>query len=137
MQRRMVNEVLAEELRHRCMRWRWRRGFRPEKLRLDLYSNGMYKCCMEDTNLKDERLQVRLDGQSKQILQRAASYRSKGVSQFVLSTALAEAEKIIREHEAITLSKPDWARLLDTLAHPPKPNKALRKAYAVYAKAKA
>jgi uncharacterized protein (DUF1778 family) len=92
---------------------------------------------MNDTATKDERLQVRLDEQSKEILQRAASYRRKGVSQFVLSTALAEAEKVIREHEAITLSNQDWTALLDALAKPPAPNRALRKAFAAYIKAKA
>jgi uncharacterized protein (DUF1778 family) len=92
---------------------------------------------MADTATKNDHLQIRLDLQSRQILQRAASYRRKGVSQFVLSTALAEAEKIIREHEAIALSNNDWKTLLDALADPPAPNKPLRKAFAVYIKAKA
>jgi uncharacterized protein (DUF1778 family) len=92
---------------------------------------------MADIASKDNRLQVRLDIQSKQILQRAAGYRRKGVSQFVLSTALVEAEKIIREHEAMTLSGRDWTALLNALAHPPAPNKTLRKAFAAYGKAKA
>jgi uncharacterized protein (DUF1778 family) len=91
---------------------------------------------MGDIAAKDNRLQVRLDVRSKQILQRAASYRRKGVSQFVLSTALAEAEKVIREHEAVTLSSGDWRALLEALANPPAPNKTLRKTFAAYLKAK-
>ena len=46
---------------------------------------------------KDERLQVRLDAQAKSVLQRAAGYRHETVSQFVLSTALEQAERVIRE----------------------------------------
>jgi uncharacterized protein (DUF1778 family) len=42
---------------------------------------------------------VRLDAASKSVLQRAARYRRKTVSQFVLATALKEAEKVIRENE--------------------------------------
>jgi len=83
---------------------------------------------------KDDRLQVRLDAKSKSALQRAASYRHKTVSQFVLATALEEAEKVIRENEAVTLSGPDWKFFLDALTKPPKPNAALRKAFAKYKK---
>src|SRR3546814_815800 len=64
---------------------------------------------------KDDRLQVRLDAESKSVLQRAASYRHKTVSQFVLATALEEAEKVIRENEIVTLSGPGWKLFYDAL----------------------
>lgn len=81
---------------------------------------------------KDDRLQVRLDAESKSVLQRAASYRHKTVSQFVLATAMEEAEKVIRENEIVTLSSPDWKLFYDALTSPPAPNAALRKAFAKY-----
>ena len=84
---------------------------------------------------KDDRLQVRLDAASKSVLQRAAGYRHKTVSQFVLATALEEAEKVIRENEIVTLSNPDWKLFYDALTDPPPPNTALRKAFARYRKA--
>jgi uncharacterized protein (DUF1778 family) len=84
---------------------------------------------------KDDRLQVRLDAESKSVLQRAAGYRHKTVSQFVLATALEEAEKVIRENEIVTLSGPDWKVFYDALTDPPAPNAALRKAFAKYKKA--
>jgi uncharacterized protein (DUF1778 family) len=87
------------------------------------------------TEPKQERLQVRLDTQAKGVLQRAASYRHKTLSQFVLSTALEEAERIIRENEVVTLSNPDWKAFYDALTDPPAPNAALRKAYDRYRKA--
>lgn len=83
---------------------------------------------------RDDRLQVRLDAASKSVLQRAASYRRKTVSQFVLSTALEEAEKVIRENEVVSLSGTDWTLFLDALTNPPPPNAALRKAFAKYQK---
>ncbi len=83
---------------------------------------------------KDDRLQVRLDAETKHMLQRAASYRHKTVSQFVLATALEEAEKVIRENEVVTLSGPDWKIFYDALTNPPEPNAALRKAFAKYKK---
>lgn len=83
---------------------------------------------------KDDRLQVRLSAEAKTVLQRAANYRHKTVSQFVLTTALAEAEKVIRENEAVTLSAADWKVFYDALNNPPAPNAALRKAFAKYQK---
>jgi uncharacterized protein (DUF1778 family) len=83
-------------------------------------------------DIKDDRLQVRLDVEAKAMLQRAAGYRHKTVSQFVLATALEEAEKVIRENEAVTLSRPDWKIFYDALVNPPTPNPALRKAFAKY-----
>ncbi len=83
---------------------------------------------------KDDRLQVRLDAEAKNMLQRAASYRHKTVSQFVLATALEEAEKVIRENEVVTLSGPDWKIFYDALTNPPEPNAALRKAFAKHKK---
>ena len=84
---------------------------------------------------KDDRLQVRLDAESKSVLQRAASYRHETVSQFVLATAMEEAEKVIRENEVVTLSGPDWKVFYDALTDPPAPGAALRKAFAKYKKA--
>lgn len=84
---------------------------------------------------RNDRLQVRLDARSKSALQRAASYRHKTVSQFVLATALEEAERVIRENEVVTLSGPDWKVFYDALTKPPAPNAALRRAFAKYKKA--
>lgn len=84
---------------------------------------------------RNDRLQVRLDAASKSVLQRAASYRRKTVSQFVLATALEEAEKVIRENELVNLSGADWTIFFDALTNPPPPNAALRRAFARYQKA--
>ncbi|WP_417252610.1 DUF1778 domain-containing protein [Castellaniella sp.] len=83
---------------------------------------------------KDDRLQVRLNAEAKTVLQRAAHYRHKTVSQFVLTTALVEAEKVIRENEAVTLSAVDWKVFYDALNNPPAPNAALQKAFAKHQK---
>ncbi|GAA4349309.1 DUF1778 domain-containing protein [Variovorax defluvii] len=85
---------------------------------------------------KEGRLQIRLDATSKGVLQRAANYRHKTVSQFVLATALEEAERVVRENEVASLSSADWTIFFDALVDPPPPNAELRKAFAKYQKAK-
>jgi uncharacterized protein (DUF1778 family) len=92
---------------------------------------------LQTAEIMGERLQVRLNASAKGALQRAADYHHKSVSQFVLATALKEAEKVIRENEVITLPAADWAVFFDALPNPPPPNAALRKAFAKYQKQKA
>ena len=92
---------------------------------------------LQTAEIKENRLQVRLDARSKGALERAANYRRKSVSQFVLATALKEAEKVIRDHEIVSLSAADWTVFFDALTNPPPPNAALRKAFAKYQKQRA
>jgi uncharacterized protein (DUF1778 family) len=84
--------------------------------------------------IKEDRLQVRLDADAKRTLERAAVYRRKTVSQFVLGTALDEAQRVIRDNETASLSDRDWKRFYDALVDPPKPNAALRRAFQRYRK---
>lgn len=87
------------------------------------------------TEAKHERLQIRLDARAKNVLQRAAGYRRKALSQFVLGAALEEAERVIQENEVATLSGADWQVFYDALANPPAPNTTLREAFTRYRRA--
>ena len=85
---------------------------------------------------KDARLQVRLDVRAKNTLQRAADYSHKSISQFVLSTALENAERIISKHEVVALSDRDWRVFYDALTKPSAPNAKLKQAFKRYRKAR-
>ena len=77
------------------------------------------------------RLSLRLDaGAKRKIEQEAATFAQRSVSSFVLASALASAEKIIGDHETLTLSDQDRDRLFAALLDPPPPNRALRSAFA-------
>ena len=56
---------------------------------------------------KDERINLRLNRNTKQMLERAASFEGQTISKFVLSSALARAEKTIQEHEIMILNARD------------------------------
>lgn len=76
------------------------------------------------------RLSLRLDAEAKRKIERAATVAQRSVSSFVLTSALASAEKIIETHETLTLSDQDRDRLFAALLNPPPPNQALRSAFA-------
>ncbi len=89
----------------------------------------------KDTSTKADRMQIRIDSRSKKIIQKAANYSEKPLSQFVVSHTLTAAERVIEEHEKINLSKADWNLFFDTLENPPKPNRKLKSAFKRYRQA--
>ena len=74
---------------------------------------------------KNERINLRLKQSAKNLIERAATFEGKTVSSFILSSALASAEKTIRDHESIRLNEQDAQRFFDALAKPVRFNKKL------------
>lgn len=72
-----------------------------------------------------ERLEMRLPPDDKGLLVRAAQIEGVKLGQFVLGPALAHARKVIAGTEQVTTSARGYRDLLDALANPPKPTKAL------------
>ena len=83
---------------------------------------------MTATVAKNERINLRLRQSAKQLIERAATFEGKTVSDFILSSALASAEKTVREHESIRLGAQDAQRFFDALAKPVELNKKLTEA---------
>ena len=81
---------------------------------------------------RTERVQMRVDPAAKRRLKRAAALSNTTVSAFVASHALEAADRVIRECKRIVISDRDWDLFIDTLADPPEPNAALRKAWATH-----
>lgn len=84
---------------------------------------------MGNAAVKQSRLNIRCDSRAREILDKAATYTHVSVSEFVLSRALASAEKIVEENACITLGPVDFQAFLDALDAPVKPNAALKKAF--------
>ncbi len=84
---------------------------------------------METTTLKESRLNIRCDSHTRQLLDKAASYEHVSISEFVLSNALASAERVVQNHESITLKPKDFEAFLVALDKPSKPNAALKRAF--------
>nr|WP_256548387.1 DUF1778 domain-containing protein [Xenorhabdus bovienii] len=61
---------------------------------------------------------MRLQDRAKRMLERAASFEGKTVSNFILTSALEYAEKTIHEHEVMQLNHQDSEAFLNALDRP-------------------
>lgn len=73
-------------------------------------------------------MEARLTPEQKMLIERAAAYEGRSVTDFVVDTLQSEARKVVEGHEAIRLNAAQSRRLVDALLKPAKPNAALRKA---------
>ncbi|WP_118984876.1 type II toxin-antitoxin system TacA family antitoxin [Photorhabdus sp. CRCIA-P01] len=78
---------------------------------------------------KQDRINLRLKHSAKEILERAASFEGKTVSNFILTSALTHAEKTIHEHEVMNLNNRDSEAFFNALAKPARFNKKLADAF--------
>ncbi len=78
---------------------------------------------------KQERINLRLKHDAKKALERAASFEGKTVSNFILTSALAHAEKTIHEHEVMSLNNRDSEAFFNALGKPVRFNKKLAAAF--------
>lgn len=82
--------------------------------------------------LKSERVQLRIDQQSKRLLEQAAGLANMSVSSFVAACALEAATRLIQERQRLVVSSEEWDHFLKVLAEPPEPADALRRALAAH-----
>lgn len=77
---------------------------------------------------RSERIQARATKRAKDVLERAAAVQGVSLSDFIISTALEQANKSLQAHEQLELSARDSRAFAEALINPPAPNEALSKA---------
>jgi uncharacterized protein (DUF1778 family) len=90
---------------------------------------------MRTATAKQERISARVPHEVYETLCRAAELTGATVNQFLVQSALKEAQAVIEREEVIRLSPRDWSWLLDLLENPPPPNARLQAALERYQKA--
>ena len=89
-----------------------------------------------DTNKKSsrkiERLAVRLSAEVKDMLELAAEYSGRSLSDFVLASAVTAARDSIERHDRMRLTKEDREVFLAAFSGDMEPNDALIKAVREY-----
>lgn len=91
-----------------------------------VYGDLPYTGFMAETTA---RLEARLPMEVHALLKRAAEIEGRTLTDFVVSAARNAAYKTIEQTEIIRLSVEDQRRLAQALLNPPKPNRALKKAF--------
>jgi uncharacterized protein (DUF1778 family) len=69
---------------------------------------------------RTERLDIRISPAAKRLLLGAAKLRHKSLSEFVLDTALTEAENTLAEKRLYTLGEGAWGAFVQALDAPPR-----------------
>jgi uncharacterized protein (DUF1778 family) len=78
---------------------------------------------------RTEKLDLRLSRAAKQTLQAAARASRKSVSQFVLDTALSEAEERLADRRVFTLDNKSWEAFIAALDAPPRRHPRLERLF--------
>lgn len=86
--------------------------------------------------IKTARIEARLTPEQKELIERAAAYEGQKVSEFILRSTSEAAKRVIEEHEVIRLNGEQSRTLVNVLLNPPKPNKAMKKAFKEYQQTK-
>ena len=74
------------------------------------------------------RLEARITSEQKNLIERAAAYEGRTVSDFVLHSVQQAAKSVIQEHEVLRLNRVQSEAFVEALLNPPAPNDALRRA---------
>jgi len=75
-----------------------------------------------------DRLAMRIDPAEKAVLEQAARLEKQSVTEFVLSIARREAERIVNEDRSFHLSERDTHAFVEALLNPPPFSPRLRQA---------
>jgi uncharacterized protein (DUF1778 family) len=91
---------------------------------------------METHTVKQDRIGARVPHEVYETLCRAAELSGATINQFLVQSALKEAQAVIEREQVIRLSARDWDWMLNLLDNPPEPNAKLKAATERYQKAK-
>ena len=85
--------------------------------------------------VRSERLETRITADQKRLVERAAAIQGRSVTDFVLASVQAAAEKAIDDHQRITLSIRDAEAFVEALVNPKPVNDRLRETIERYRRA--
>jgi uncharacterized protein (DUF1778 family) len=84
---------------------------------------------MARRTIRTEKLDIRLSRAAKRTLQAAATAQRKSVSEFVLDTALSEAEERLADRHIFTLERKKWDAFVAALDAPPRRHPRLERLF--------
>jgi uncharacterized protein (DUF1778 family) len=91
---------------------------------------------METNTAKQDRIGARVPRDVYETLCKAAQLSGATINQFLVQSALKEAQAVIEREQVIRMSAHDWDWMLKLLENPPAPNAKLKAAMDRYQQAK-
>ena len=85
-----------------------------------------------NTSPKSARIETRVSPEQKELIERAAAYSGRTVSDFVVAHVESAAKKVIDEQERLHLDQAQSRALVEALMSAKKPNKKLKLAMETY-----
>ncbi len=85
-----------------------------------------------NASIKSARLETRVSTEQKELIERAAAYTGRSVSQFVVTHLEVAAKKVVDEFERLHLDQVQSHILVNALLAAKRPNKKLRQAMENY-----
>jgi uncharacterized protein (DUF1778 family) len=79
------------------------------------------------SEVRSERVDLRMTPEAKRTLQRAAAVANKTVTEFLLDSGLNAAVDTLSDRRVFVLDEERWTQFMAELAAPPKDNPRLRK----------
>lgn len=77
---------------------------------------------------KNERVEARVNAETKALFQRAAEIQGRSLTDFVVHSAAEVAKRVIRENEYLDLSQRDRLEFVKAVLSPPMPSDRLKQA---------
>lgn len=78
---------------------------------------------------RNERLETRVTDKQKELIAQAAELLGVSTSQFVISSAVRVAKRVLRDDDLIRVNDRDREILVDALMNPAQPSAALKAAW--------
>lgn len=86
-----------------------------------------------NTSSRDERIDIRVNSESKSLFLKAAELSGQNLSAFVVESVRKQAIRVLEEHDKVRLNNQARDIFLNALSSPPAPAATLRRAAEKYA----
>jgi len=86
-----------------------------------------------NTQSRDERIDIRINSESKSLFLKAAELSGQNLSAFVIESVRERAVRVLKDYDKVRLNNQARDIFLNALANPPAPGDALRRAAEKYA----
>jgi uncharacterized protein (DUF1778 family) len=84
---------------------------------------------MAQVRKQDNRLDVRISEEDKELIETAARLKGQKMSAFVIENMRRVSNTIIETEKTISLTDPAWDRFVDLVTNPPEPTTSLVNAF--------